>query len=107
MGRRPCSDWLKLEPIPDTIRCLVENGYTIKEIAKEIGCSWNTALKMVDILGLHRNFVPKYYKNNEDIVRTVQKLLNEGKTQQKIADIIGCNQCTVYRIINKHNILPK
>lgn len=86
------------------ILTLYRSGSTQKEIAAVLGCNQSTVSRII------KKIESSEKKNKENPIgknkkySRIAKMHHAGMTQKKIADVLGCNQSTVSRIINK--IIP-
>lgn len=82
----------------DKIIEMVKNGFTFKEIKKELGCSLSTIsyhCKKNNIESLH---IDK--KLNEYVINEIKKLYDETKSSLKVSRILGISKTTVLKYID-------
>lgn len=86
---------------PDELIALYnDKSIPLSEISKKYGVSRTTITSFIKSKGLpFRN-----QKNTEEQIKTIQELVNNGKTEKEIGIIIGCTHHNIQRIKYKYNI---
>ena len=87
----------------DKLRELVNDGYSIKEIADSLCCSKESVYRLIEKLNLDFKFSPKS-KFNITKEKLFEIYVKQWKNRQETANYFGCSTANISRLCSRFNI---
>ena len=102
-------DRTKIPSAKELIRMRYEEDMTGPEIGEAIGVTRQWAVELVNqAIEKEPEFAEeekrKYEERWQSTIRQIEKLVNQGETQEKIAEILNIDIGKIRRLIRNHNI---